>query len=83
MTAPHRTDKAILDWLGENMNELSVTRDVTDGARFTIDYCAASTGCAVELEGRSLRGLVERAMMLDDPGTLANIFGAEDDLERL
>lgn len=67
MMPSHQSDKAILDWLEENMNELSVVRDISEGDRFCIDWCASSTGCAVTLEGRSLRGLAALAMSFDQP----------------
>ena len=50
-----------VDWMEANVDDLSVTRDLTAGARFRVAYCARASGCPVAAVGDSLRVAVDLA----------------------
>lgn len=60
-------DTRLLDWLEEHCDDLAVTRDISAGTKFAIDWCSDKSGCPVGVAGYpTLRAAVRSAIKSEE-----------------
>lgn len=59
------TDKQILDYLNETIDEVSVVRDIKHGVNFSVCGCSSKSGCPIEANGPTIRLAIYRLYMID------------------
>jgi hypothetical protein len=60
------TDKAIVDWMEERADDLSIHRDKS-GTKVILSFCSTRAGCPVDVEAPTVREAVEKALRADRP----------------
>lgn len=53
-----------MDWLEDNMADLSAIRDVSSGTRFVLTF-NTKNGCTAEVQGESIQDCVRKARELE------------------
>ena len=59
-----RMDQRDMNFLEEYCDEITVTRDKTQGVTFALSFCHPATGCPAAVCGNNLREAVARARAL-------------------
>src|SRR6185295_19010012 len=54
-----RRDKERLDWCEENIDDVTVLRDIQRGVKWEITYCADESGCQVENKEPTFREAID------------------------
>jgi hypothetical protein len=54
-------DTEDLDWAEDNLDDVTVTRDVKRGVNWEITYCSNESGCQIETKRKTLRAAIRAA----------------------
>jgi len=56
-----KKDTKRLDWVEENLDDVTVTRDLSAGVHWEITYCSTESGCQIEKRRTSFREAIDAA----------------------